>query len=215
MTTIFTPTEERRAEPPENDRGPLGGVLAVLLALALAGVAISFYLDVAVDVYTDVHAPPVVTAPTGGQLGYMEQKILRRLDSPPATPAPDFEAWVRSIVVKAAELRARPDPAGLSRYLDPANPSYADAFAAQTRLAAGELRYDPVPAAPVVGAVTVRSSSPTEAVVDVAFWTTPRYRVVDRSGTVVSDSPAGGASVARWTLRLGDGTWRLAEAVSV
>lgn len=131
---------------------------------------------------------------------------------PPAVGV-DFDSVVRNLEASDHFLRLHPDPELVAAIYDPANPVYADAVAFQRQLVSGDRRYDPLPEAWQITSVRLLSHSGDTARVVVAFAGSPRYRVLDRDGRVVSDKPAGPARSAVWTLRLREGlAWRILGA---
>lgn len=134
--------------------------------------------------------------------------------APPAVVPTDWRVVVQGIVAVANDLRINPDPSKLATYMDPTSPQFAEAVNAQSRLADGTWRYDPPPARPTVGDVQVVRADGTSATLTVFFTSTPRYRVLDRSGAVINDTLAG-VGVSRWTLSLSGSTWRLVQAVAL
>jgi hypothetical protein len=130
----------------------------------------------------------------------------------PAPDPVDFLAVVRGIVQVSNDLRVHPDPSRLTEYMETSDAAYGDSLTGQSQLVTGVLRYDPAPSAPTVGSVKVVARDPDLAVVNVTFDSIPRYRVLDRQGQVVSDSPASAGSTAQWKLHRTNGTWRLVGA---
>lgn len=210
-----TMTPDTRLKPPDRggpqrDRGGLAAVVVAILALVLvAGVAV---------VVVTRHDPPSASG-----YGSAGDPVTQVTEPAPATtlatlaPAPDavdFTAVVQGIVQTSNDLRVHPDPGGLLTYMESGNPAYGDALNAQSQLVTGALRYDPAPAAPTVSKVRVVARDQDLAVVNITFATTPRYRVVDRNGQVVSDSPAAVDQSVQWKLHRTGGTWRLVGALS-
>lgn len=209
-----TMTPDTRFKPPDpgGSRRDRPGLVAVVVALLVLVAAIG----VGVVVFTR-HDPPSATVGSTGD------PVTQVTEPAPATtlatlaPAPDavdFTAVVQGIVQTSNDLRVHPDPGGLLTYMESGNPAYGDALNAQSQLVTGALRYDPAPAAPTVSKVRVVARDQDLAVVNITFATTPRYRVVDRNGQVVSDSPAAVDQSVQWKLHRTGGTWRLVGALS-
>lgn len=130
--------------------------------------------------------------------------------APTVSPSPGQSMYLPQEVQRlhAADhyLRLHPDPAQVRSIYDPANPTYAEALDVQTKLAAGELRYDPLPQPWAITSIKELSRTPTEARVVVTYSGSPAARMVDRSGRVVIDRRAtNGERSAVWTLRWADG----------
>lgn len=201
MKTTDDLRQAQRPAPPSETRSPVAGVVMVLVVLA-AFLFVTLYVQRShLENNRRVMTPeaPVVTTPTT-----LAPPALAN-----ARATPDFEAVVRSIVAYESWLRLHPDPARVTDYMDPTHPGYAEAVAAQRRLASGEVRYDPAPADITVAVARVTTAEPTVATVFVRFNDLPAFRVVDRSGAVVVDTPAKPGNSVAWKLRYSDGRWRV------
>lgn len=198
MRDIDTPTTLTRPPAPKR-RSSRSLILVCLLVGALAFVVLA--VATTPDVDDTAPAPPVTT-----QLA-------------PATavaPAPvDFGAEVRRLEAADHYLRLHPDPGQVGAVYDPENPVYAEALAFQRQLVSGERRYDPLPEPWPVDGTRLIERHGDVARVHVMFAGSPRYRILDREGRVVSDRPAGGPRSAVWTLRLRDGQWRILTSEAV
>lgn len=132
---------------------------------------------------------------------------------PRPTPAPlDLVGEARRLESADHFLRLHPNPDLVGSIYDVGNPVYADAVAFQKMLASGERRYDPLPEPWAIIDARVLSQSGDTARVILRFAATPRYRILDRAGQVLSDRPAGGPATAVWTLRVSGGQWRILGA---
>lgn len=196
MDTMIRPTETERSEPPGPSWGSPGVVILLVLA-ALVVLAAIAWPGSDNDAATRSSSPATTAsaAPT---------TLLTEAD---------WSGIVRGILATANELRINPNPSKLALYMEPSNPAFGEAVFAQGKLADGTWRYDPAPVPPRVTNVRVVAAGPTSATLDVST-VTPRYRVVDREGTVVHDT-ASGAGILRWTLTRSGDTWRLAAAAAL
>jgi hypothetical protein len=137
-------------------------------------------------------------------------------DQPPplVNTGENWEAIVRSMVAFNDWLYLHPRPELLDTVVLPSSPNYAETKLGLTNLATKGWRYDPPRAPLTVEIVRLNSRiSPTAAAVFVRFGPTPRYRVVDQSGTEVANVPATTVSKSViWTLvQKPDGRWYLSD----
>lgn len=134
--------------------------------------------------------------------------------SPPALATsdvdPDWDQTVRSIAAFSDWLRLHPDPDLVARYMTRDNPAYAEAVDSTAKLRAGALRYDPKPRPIPVASVDLLEHQGAVARLRVRFGDLPAFRVVDESGKVFDERPAGPGNARIWTLRYQDGQWLLA-----
>lgn len=214
-----TMTPDTKTKPPETepDRRDRPGLVAVVVAMVVLAAAL----------LTGVVVATRDSGPSPATVG-SDQDPLAPV-SPPAAAVPepttlatvpvadtvDFTAVVQGIVQASNDLRIHPDPGALLTFMESGNTAYGDALAGQSQLITGALRYDPAPATPVVSKVRVIARDPDLAVVNVTFASIPRYRVVDRSGQVVSDAPAAADVSVQWKLHRTNGTWRLVGAQTI
>lgn len=205
MTRQTTPIEPRRRRPGATSPLLVTVVVGVLLGLALGIILV-------VTGHTGWHTGrPAVTEDPTAPLGE-PATVPTTLATVPVPDAVDFTAVVAGIVQASNDVRVHPDPGALLTFMESGNPLYGDALAGQSQLVSGAIHYDPAPAAPTVSKVRVIGRDPDLAVVNVTFATTPRYRVVDRAGQVISDSPAAADVSVQWKLHRTNGTWRLIAA---
>lgn len=134
--------------------------------------------------------------------------------SPPALQTsaadPDWNQTVRSIASFNDWLRLHPDPDLVAKYMTRDNPAYAEAVESTAKLRAGTLHYDPKPRPIPVASVELLDRQGPVAHVRVRFGDLPAFRVVDKGGTVVYESPAGPGNTTIWTLRYQNDQWLLA-----
>lgn len=209
--TPTTQTEPRRR--PQRDKP---GVVAVVVAMIVLVAAVLIGVYGFARVGAPSKSPAVVGSAADPMATVPAPEPATPLATVPATADPvDFTAVVRGIVQTANDLRVHPDPGRLTEYMETSNAAYGDALAGQSQLITGALHYDPPATPPSVASVKVVGRDPDLAVVNVTFDSVPRYRVVDRQGQVVSDSPASAGSTAQWKLHRTAGTWRLVGAQPV
>lgn len=194
-----TMTEHRpHPEPPGPDHRR-AWVSLWYLTCGLTTAAMALYIFTAISADDPATTPAPAPVPAAPSTPAVDQA---------AVPTPDWPALVGQLLSFDARLRAHPDPAAVDLFMTPDHPDYAVTVAAQRRLLAGEVRYDPTPGAPVLGRVADQGEVAGERVLLVEF-TTPRYRLVDAAGVVVVDTPARSVN-ATWRLRYEDGRWRIA-----
>lgn len=193
-TMTRSPVDDRKTPPPRRKVSPAAtiGLVVVVLIVALFTWAV-------------LTPRSYVPASTGTQ--------ARPVEAAPASP-PDWPSIVANIAETDHRLRLSPDPSKLATYMTTDNPLFSEAVMVQSRLADRSWRYDPAPTAPTIGDIDVVSADATTASLTLFFSSTPRYRVVDRAGTVIADQSAG-VGYARWDLRLEGGQWKLARTAAL
>lgn len=194
-TMTRSPVDDRKAPPPRRKVNPAATIGLVVLALV-----------VALFTWAVLTPRSYVPASTGTQ--------ARPVEAPAAASPPDWPSIVASIAETDHRLRLNPDPSKLATYMTADNPQFSEAVMVQGRLADRSWRYDPAPTAPTIGVIEVISADSTTASLTLFFSSTPRYRVVDRAGTVIADQSAG-VGYARWDLRLEGGQWKLARTAAL
>lgn len=175
---------------------------AVLGVATLAGVMVAVVVEgrSTASRASPPPAPPVpTTAAPVPQAGY----------NPLRTPTPDWDLVVRQLADADNYLHLHPDPARVGDVYDRENPAYAEGVQVTASLAAGDLRYDPLPQPWPIKATHFLSKTGGTARVTVEYSGRPVYRVVDRAGRVVVDNPAAGPMLTVWTLKYSDGQWRI------
>ncbi len=139
-------------------------------------------------------------------------------DQPPTlvNTGDDWTTIMRSLETYFGWLVRHPDPRLLTNVMDPSNPVFADTSNADMKFAAGDWRYDPVPAPHSIESVTFVSSlfEGTKVLLLVRYGPTAESRIVDRAGNVVHDDPPTASSKGVLTLvrTKDDPHWRVGKA---
>jgi hypothetical protein len=194
------PVDEQRDRRHWLVRSPLGpAVLGLVMFLVSVVVLVGVQLLWQGLRPTSPHAVPSPTTVPVPQAGF----------NPLRTPTPDFDIVVRQLADADNFLHLHPDPARVGDVYDQENLAYAEGLEITKELAAGDLRYDPLPQAWPIKATHLIAKTGDSARVTVDYTGRPAYRVVDRAGNVVVDKPASGPVSVVWTLKYRNGQWRI------